>query len=117
MIFLVLIDYNTDFIYLLLICILLSSLFVSLFYLSERSTYNMIYSEPLNVINDIFSTSGTLSTQYNEDWTELTDKTRIYYDYKATRKFNSNNFVIERTDTDVIENKTYSKTFSYSNCN
>lgn len=82
-----------------------------------QSTYNMIYSEPLNVTKDIFSTSGTLFTQYNEDWTELTDKTRIYYDYKATRKFNSNNFVIERTDTDAVENKTYSKTFAYSNCN
>ncbi|MBL0324950.1 MAG: hypothetical protein IPP61_07185 [Cytophagaceae bacterium] len=80
--------------------------------------YDMIYSDPLYLLSvNIFPLSGTFSTQYNEDWTELTDKTRVYYDYKATRKFNANNFVIERASADAIEKKTFTKTYSYSNCN
>jgi YD repeat-containing protein len=80
--------------------------------------YDMIYSDPLYLTADnMLPVTGTSSTQYNEDWTELTDKTRVYYDFKATRKFNSNNFVSERASADAIENKTYIKTYSYSNCN
>ena len=81
-------------------------------------TYDMIYSDPLHLIADnVLPLTGVSSTQYDKDWAEITDKTRIYYDYKATRKFNSNNFVIERASADAIENKTFIKTYSYSNCN
>jgi len=80
--------------------------------------YDMIYSDPLYLTADnMLPVTGTSSTQYNGDWTELTDKTRVYYDFMATRKFNSNNFVSERASADAIENKTYIKTYSYSNCN
>lgn len=76
------------------------------------------YSPPYNFgpVNSL-PTVGKVSTQYNEDWSEVTDKLRVYYDFKASRKFNSNNFVIERTSADAIENKNYIKTYSYSNCN
>lgn len=80
-------------------------------------TYDMFYGDPLYLIADNLPTTGTASTQYDKDWAEITDKTRIYYDYKATRKFNSNNYVIERASADAIENKTYLKYYSYSNCN
>jgi YD repeat-containing protein len=79
--------------------------------------YDMIYSDPLYLKGENFPTAGVVSTQYNEDWSEISDKIRTYYEFKATRKFNSNNFVIERSSADVIENKTYIKTFAYSNCN
>ncbi len=76
------------------------------------------YSPPYNFgpVNSL-PTVGKISTQYNEDWSDITDKIRVYYDFKATRKFNSNDFVIERTSADAIENKKFIKTYSYSNCN
>ncbi|OYU67925.1 MAG: hypothetical protein CFE22_02620 [Cytophagaceae bacterium BCCC1] len=81
-------------------------------------TQDIIYDIPLNFKSDnLMAVKGKASTQYNEDWSTLTDKLRLYYDYTATRKFNSNNFVIQRASADAIENKTYIKTFAYSNCN
>ncbi|MDP1814845.1 MAG: hypothetical protein Q8K92_10395 [Leadbetterella sp.] len=76
------------------------------------------YYPPFNFgpVNSL-PTVGKVSTQYNDDWSEVTDKVRVYYDFKATRKFNSNNFVIERTSADAIENKNFIKTYAYSNCN
>lgn len=78
----------------------------------------IIYSTPFNFgpVNSM-ATVGKVSTQYNEDWSDLTDKLRVYYDFKATRKYNSNNFGIERAATDAVENKTFIKKYSYSNCN
>lgn len=81
-------------------------------------TNQIIYSEPFNFgPRNSMVTKGKIATQFNEDWSELTDKTRVYYDFTATRKYNSNNFTIERASADAIEKKTYLKTFSYSNCN
>lgn len=76
------------------------------------------YYTPFNFgpVNSL-PTVGKVSTQYNEDWSEVTDKIRVYYDFKATRKYNSNDFVIERTSADAIENKNYIKSYAYSNCN
>lgn len=76
------------------------------------------YYTPFNFgpVNSLV-TVGKVSTQYNADWSDVTDKIRVYYDFKATRKFNSNNFVIERAAADAIEKKTFLKTYSYSNCN
>lgn len=81
-------------------------------------TDQIIYSPPFNFgPKNNLATVGKVSTQYNQDWSEVTDKLRVYYDFKATRKFNSNNFVIERAAADAIEKKTFLKTYSYSNCN
>lgn len=81
-------------------------------------TADIIYSPPFNLTSDnqLFVT-GKSSTQWNEDWSALTDKLRVYYDFTATRKYNSNNFVIERASKDKITNATYIKTYAYSNCN
>jgi YD repeat-containing protein len=78
----------------------------------------VFYYTPFNFgpVNSL-PTVGKVSTQYNEDWSEVTDKIRVYYDFKATRKYNSNNFVMERTSADAIENKNYIKSYAYSNCN
>lgn len=84
----------------------------------SQFTNNIVYSDPFNFVGtDAFAVTGKNSTQWNNDWTEITDKVRVYYDFTATRKFNANNFVIERTSKDAIENKTYIKSFAYSNCN
>ncbi len=81
-------------------------------------TSSIIYSVPFNFTPKTnFVTSGKVSTQLDENWSDFTNKLRVYYDFKATRKYNSNNFVIERTSADVIEKKNYIKTYSYSNCN
>ena len=83
-------------------------------------TGDIIYSPPFNFgIEGSYSlpTKGKLSTLWNEDWSNLSDKLRVYYDFTATRKFNSNNYVIERASTDAISNQTYIKTYIYSNCN
>ena len=81
-------------------------------------TSDLIYSVPFNFTpKTTLVTSGKAATQLDENWSDFTDKLRVYYDFKATRKFNSNNFTSERSSTDAIEKQTYIKTYSYSNCN
>ncbi|MCP9768335.1 hypothetical protein EGI22_10455 [Lacihabitans sp. LS3-19] len=82
----------------------------------EAFDFNMIYS-PLNIKSTIgMVTSGTLSTSYDENWENLTDKIRVYMDYKFTRTFNENNFLKERTSIDLLSNTAFKKTIVYSNC-
>jgi YD repeat-containing protein len=81
-------------------------------------TNQIFYATPFNFgPKNALPITGKISTQYDENWTDLTDKLRVYYDFKATRKYNSNNFTTERASADAIEKQTYIKTYSYSNCN
>lgn len=81
-------------------------------------TNSIIYATPFNFTpKTALVTSGKVATQWNQDWTAITDKLRVYYDFTTTRKYNSNNFGIERAAKDKIENVTYIKTYAYSNCN
>jgi YD repeat-containing protein len=81
-------------------------------------TSGIIYSVPFNFTpKTTLVTSGKVATQLDENWSDFTNKLRVYYDFKATRKFNSNNFAIERSSVDAIEKQTYIKTYAYSNCN
>lgn len=78
----------------------------------------IIYSVPFNFgPKNSIATVGKAFTQYNEDWSDFSDKTRIYYDFTTTRKYNANNFTVERVVKDAVENLTYIVTYSYSNCN
>ena len=80
-------------------------------------THSMVYY-PFNLKpNEGLAVKGKSWTSYDENWENLTDKLRVYYDYTATRKYNSNNYVTERASKDAIENKTFVKTYNYSNCN
>jgi YD repeat-containing protein len=80
-------------------------------------TSSMLYY-PFNISPNLgLPTNGKASTSYDENWENLTDKLRVYYEFTSTRKYNSNNFVTELETNDIIEKKTYSKTYSYSNCN
>ncbi|MBP6620072.1 MAG: RHS repeat protein [Leadbetterella sp.] len=80
-------------------------------------TSSMVYY-PFNISPNLgLPTKGIASTSYDENWENITDKLRVYYEFTATRKYNSNNFVTELASNDIIEKKTYSKTYSYSNCN
>jgi YD repeat-containing protein len=81
-------------------------------------TSDLIYSTPFNFNpKTSLATAGKVSTQLDENWSDFTNKLRVYYDFKATRKYNSNNFTIERASVDAIEKQTYIKTYAYSNCN
>lgn len=80
-------------------------------------TGDMVYY-PFNIkpIQGLAET-GIASTSYDEKWEKLTPNLRIYYAYKATRKYNSNNFVTERISNDAVEKKAFVKSYNYSNCN
>ncbi|MCF8323493.1 MAG: hypothetical protein K9I84_00935 [Leadbetterella sp.] len=81
-------------------------------------TNDIIYSVPFNFVpKNYLPTAGKAFTQYNEDWSDFTDKTRVYYDFTTTRKFNTNNFTMESVIKDAVEKETYTNTYSYSNCN
>ena len=81
-------------------------------------TDQIIYGDPLNFQpTNWLGVTGKSSTQYDVNWNEVTDKLRIYSDFSATRKFNSNNFVTERTSNDIVSKSSAVKKFSYSNCN
>lgn len=84
----------------------------------SRFTGDIVYSSPFNFgpVNNL-ATKGKIATQWSEDWSSITDKLRVYYDFTATRKYNSNNFVIERAAKDAVTNDTYIKTYAYSSCN
>lgn len=80
-------------------------------------TNDMVYY-PFNIKpNQGLPTKGRVWTSYDENWEKLTNNLRVYYDYTATRKFNSNNFVTERASSDAITKQTFLKFFNYSNCN
>jgi len=80
-------------------------------------TDNMVY-QPFNIKPDQgLAETGIASTSYDEKWEKITPNLRIYYAYKATRKYNSNNFVTERIANDAVTKKAFVKTFNYSNCN
>ena len=80
-------------------------------------TGDMVYY-PLNLKpNHGLPLRGKSSTAYDENWENLTTKLRVYYDFVTTRKFNSNNFVIERTSKDAVSGNSYFKKYLYSNCN
>ena len=80
-------------------------------------TGDMIYF-PLNITpNQGLAVKGKVSTSYDENWENITNKLRVYYDYTATRKYNSNNFVIERTSNDAVSKTPNLKKYIYSNCN
>jgi YD repeat-containing protein len=80
-------------------------------------TDGMIYSpghiKPINSL----PTKGKSWTSYDVNWENLTNNLRLYYDYTATRKYNSNNYVIERTSNDAVDKVSYLKKYMYSNCN
>lgn len=80
-------------------------------------TNDMIYF-PFNIKpSQGLATKGKVWTSYDENWENLTNNLRVYYDYTATRKFNSNNFVTERASNDAVTKQVFLKSYNYSNCN
>lgn len=80
-------------------------------------TNQIIYSVPFNLKpNGELVNTGIVSTQWNSDYTQLTDKLRVAYEFTTTRKYNSNNFATERI-SNYSDGDLFKKTYSYSNCN
>ena len=80
-------------------------------------TGDMVYY-PFNIKpNQGLAETGIASTSYDEKWEKITPNLRIYYAFKATRKYNSNNFAIERIANDAVTKKSFTTTLNYSNCN
>ena len=80
-------------------------------------TGEMIYN-PFNMKSNLgLPKTGKASTAYDENWENLTSKLRVYYDFVATRNFNTNNFALDRTSKDAVSGNSHFKKYLYSNCN
>lgn len=81
-------------------------------------TDDMIYSNPLNFNpSNLLINSAQASTQYDENWEDLTTKSRVYWDITMTRQYNTNSYVVKEESTDKIENEKVAVSYSYANCN
>ena len=81
-------------------------------------TDDMIYSNPLNFSpSNLMINTVQASTNYDENWENLTTKSRVYWDATFTRKYNEKNFVIQEEWHDKIENEKSKFLYDYAICN